>query len=134
MADKLFLDTSALYAYFDKSDSEHERISEYINLSADDFYLTNYIVDELITLLRFRNFEIKQFKSYIDEIWNESFCNIMYVMPEIEKEAWKMLIKYHDHKFSFTDCTSFVVMKKSLIKKVCTVDEHFKIAGFRVYP
>lgn len=134
MADKLFLDTGVLFAYFDKSDSEHKKISSILDSSKDIFYTTNYIIDELITLLRFRNFKVSQIKAFIDDIRNEKIAFLLYVTPEIEELAWVLLNKYKDHKFSFTDCTSFVIMRENGIKKACALDDHFKTAGFTVFP
>ena len=134
MANKLFLDTSALYAYFDKSDSEHRNVSEFLDSYKGTLFTSNYILDELITLLRYRNFEVDQIKSFIDELWKEVFSTLLYVSIEIERDAWNMLIKYKDHKLSFTDCTSFILMRKNSIKQACSVDGDFKIAGFIMKP
>lgn len=134
MANKLFLDTGALYAYFDKSDAEHNDVKALLNSSNDTFYTSNFIIDELITLLRCRNFRLSQIKPFIDELWLEKFLYILYITPEIENLSWIFMNKYKDHAFSFTDCTSFIIMKENSIKKACALDEHFKIPGFQVFP
>lgn len=134
MADKLFLDTGALYAYFDKNDSEHSKVSSFLDSSADAFYTTNFIIDELVTLLRCRNFKVSQIKSFIENLREGEIAVILHVTPEIEDMSWEFLNKYRDHDFSFTDCTSFVIMKENGIKKACALDDHFKAAGFSVYP
>lgn len=134
MADKLFIDTSALYAYYDKSDSAHLKVAAFLDASEDIFYTSNFVLDELITLLRYRNFAIEQISSFIDALWLEKFCALLYLSPDIQRKAWKMMVKYKDHKLSFTDCTSFALMREHAIKKACTVDAHFKVAGFIVLP
>jgi predicted nucleic acid-binding protein len=134
MADKLFLDTSALYAHFDKSDSAHKKISSFLDGSEDIFYTSDYIIDELITLLRYRNFAIEQIKIFIDALWEEKFSYLLNVCSDTRREAWKMMKKYKDHKLSFTDCTSFILMRHHFINKACSIDEHFKIPGFIVLP
>jgi predicted nucleic acid-binding protein len=35
-----------------------------------------------------------------------------------------------DHDYSFTDCTSFVVMQELKIRQAVTTDRHFAEAGF----
>ena len=39
---------------------------------------------------------------------------------------------HSDHRYSFTDCTSFVLMRELKISDVLTTDEHFREAGFDV--
>ena len=40
------------------------------------------------------------------------------------------LRKHLDHAYSFTDCTSFVLMQERAITEAVTTDEHFVEAGF----
>ncbi|MFA7234316.1 MAG: hypothetical protein WC076_09405 [Terrimicrobiaceae bacterium] len=39
-----------------------------------------------------------------------------------------------DHAFSFTDCTSFAVMRRLGLVEAATSDSHFQAAGFRPLP
>ena len=41
--------------------------------------------------------------------------------------------KYGDKELSFTDCTSFVLMKNLKLRKAFTFDEHFKQIGFEIF-
>lgn len=45
-------------------------------------------------------------------------------------KAWKIFEKYSDKDFSFTDCTSFIVMKMLEINEVFSFDKHFEQYGF----
>jgi predicted nucleic acid-binding protein len=40
--------------------------------------------------------------------------------------------KHADHAYSFTDCSSFVVMRELGLQDALTTDRHFREAGFRV--
>ncbi len=128
----LFIDTSAFYAFYDKRDANHNKISKLLQASDAEFTTSNYVLDELITPLRVRNFQLKQIAPFVEALLNESICTILRVDKETDLKAWELMNKYSDHDFSFTDCTSFVLMKKNRIKKVATVDRHFKIAGFEI--
>lgn len=44
------------------------------------------------------------------------------------------MFRWRDKPFSFTDCTSFVIMKEQRIRQALTCDEHFAYAGFQVLP
>jgi uncharacterized protein len=39
--------------------------------------------------------------------------------------------KHADHAYSFTDCTSFVMMREQRLTEALTTDPHFAEAGFR---
>lgn len=49
-------------------------------------------------------------------------------------QAWKWQSKFHDHAFSFTDCTSFAVMRRLGLAEAATSDSNFQTAGFRPLP
>ncbi|MCH7733202.1 MAG: type II toxin-antitoxin system VapC family toxin [Candidatus Marinimicrobia bacterium] len=133
MASKaLFIDTSAFYAFFDKRDSQHKRVFKILKNSDDVFVTSNYVLDELITLFRVRKLSLAQFEPFINSLWSEESCQLFRVSKDIDLLAWDMLKKLKEHNFSFTDCTSFVLMKNHNIKKVCTLDKHFQIAGFEI--
>lgn len=42
--------------------------------------------------------------------------------------------KYNDKQLSFTDCTSFALMKSMGINDVFTFDEDFRKMGFNIMP
>lgn len=132
MANELFIDTSALYAFFDKKDNNHKKIIRILQSSKEQFITSNYILDELITLFRVRGLAFEQFSSFIDALWGENICQVLRVTEDIDLQAWKMIKKFKDQTFSFTDCTSFILMQEYAIKKACTLDKHFQIAGFEI--
>ena len=55
----------------------------------------------------------------------------------VDTAGWQALdIFFHwrDQAFSFTDCTSFVLMRELGIENAITGDRHFAIAGFQIHP
>ena len=42
--------------------------------------------------------------------------------------------KHADHGYSFTDCSSFVLMRELKLTDALSTDRHFQQAGFRVLP
>ncbi|MDX1494112.1 MAG: hypothetical protein R3253_08645 [Longimicrobiales bacterium] len=46
--------------------------------------------------------------------------------------AKTLLRRYEDQALSFTDCTSFVVMRELALDGALTSDEHFRMAGFEL--
>lgn len=129
-----FIDTGAFYAFVDKKDAEHNKVVKILKNRNERFVTSNYVVDELITLFRFRGVPFEKFSLFIDSLWNEEICSIFRVTIDIDREAWELMKKYQDHDFSFTDCTSFILMQNYGMKKVCSLDKHFQVMGFDVYP
>jgi len=128
----IFMDTGAWFAFYDKKDSAHLRVKNVVTSRSDEIVTSNYVLDELVTLFKARHITVNQFRDFVEDLWNEEICGLLRVTETIDREAWDMIKKYHDQEFSFTDCTSFVLMKRHQIKKVCALDHHFQIAGFQV--
>ena len=55
---------------------------------------------------------------------------VLHVSEYIEEEAWKLFKQYSDKNFSFTDCTSFIIMRQLKLLSVFTNDHHFEQMGF----
>ena len=126
----LFIDTGAFYAFLDRTDAQHGTIANILQGNTAQLVTSNYILDELITLFRVRGIALHQFAPFVTALWQEELCRIARITSEIDQRAWAMMQQFHDQKFSFTDCTSFVLMREYGIRKACALDKHFRIAGF----
>lgn len=61
--------------------------------------------------------------------------SIIWLNQEITEQTWKVFEKFnHDKLWSFTDCSSYVLMKKYQINEVFTFDHHFQQMGFTCRP
>ena len=49
-------------------------------------------------------------------------------------KARSWFFRYRDKEFSFTDCTSFVVMRELKLREALSTDQHFVRAGFLKRP
>jgi hypothetical protein len=49
-------------------------------------------------------------------------------------KARALFFRHGDKDFSFTDCTSFVVMRELRLREALTTDRHFAQAGFSMRP
>ena len=132
----IFVDTGAWYALLDKTDSDHASAVEFKNSLNHSMITTNYVADEIITLVKAR-------LGYINaveigrKLWNETISTLIRVSSSDEEKAWEIFVKYRDKGFSFTDCTSFAVMERFGINEAVAFDEHFnqyeKIIRFPKY-
>ena len=48
--------------------------------------------------------------------------------------AWDIFAGRSDRRLSFTDCTSFALMKRLRLDTAITLDGDFRRAGYRVLP
>ena len=130
----IFVDTSAGYALLDKNDANHYAAVKFYNSLVHPLVTSNYIADEVITLARIR-LGYKVAVEIGQKLWAESIANLIRVMPEDEKKAWEIFVKYRDKTFSFTDCSSFALMERIGITEIFAFDEHFTQYGsFVVLP
>lgn len=59
---------------------------------------------------------------------------LLWVGPDDHEHGLALLLNRRDKRWSFTDCTSFVVMEALGIRDVFAFDKDFAQAGFSVYP
>ena len=118
----------------DEDDANHHAAVRFKDSLVHPLVTSNYITDEVITLVRSRlghNVAVK----IGQKLWGESIANLIRVTPRDEIKAWEIFVKYQDKAFSFTDCTSFTLMERVEVTEVFAFDEHFKQYGsFIVLP
>lgn len=69
-----------------------------------------------------------------DQVENSPRLLWEWIDPQRAEKARRWMFRWRDQEFSFTDCTSFVVMKERRIRRALTNDRHFKQAGFEIEP
>lgn len=134
----IFVDTSAFAALADSSDDNHVRAVEF-NKTASGVRLitTNYVLDELHTLLLLHAGYRKtvQFKNKLDLLIDREVLTLIWVSEAIAAQSWQIFEQFNvDKQWSFTDCTSYVVMRNSGITEAFTFDHHFSQMGFIRWP
>lgn len=129
----IFIDTGAFYASKVVNDINHSSAINIEKSISEGRYgkmvTTNYILDELFTLLRGR-VSYDQIIKIGESIKKSPNIRIIWILEALEEKAWEFFIKNQDKTYSFTDCTSFIVMKSLGIDIAFTYDSHFKQAGF----
>ena len=129
MREQIFIDTSAWYAFFNIKASAHEKIKGLLNNFRGKLVITNYIFDEIVTLV---NVKVGREKAVIvgDILLKSPHVEKEWITPSDEKQAWELFVSRKDKAYSFTDCTSFVVMKRMKLSKCLSLDGHFRQEGF----
>ena len=111
----LFVDTWGWCVSANPKEARHQQVKQIMETlldSGNHLITTNFVLDETYTLVRFRvhhqaSVELHQ---KIERLIAGKLLKVIHITPEIEQAAWRIFERYSDKDFSFTDCTSFVVM------------------------
>jgi uncharacterized protein len=127
----VFWDTSAFLAIENRRDSHHQEAVGFRNScfkAGKALITTDYILDESYTLIRFKagHHIAVQFG---EALKGSRLLRIEPITSEIIEKAWQLFKNFSDHDFSFTDCTSFIIMERLHIQTAFTFDHHFKEYG-----
>ena len=124
----IFIDSGAIYAIFDKNDTNHKRASAYYkeNIKKETFIITTPILIECWFLIESRlgNFFSQKF---LDSVYSNIF-----LLKEINyadfENALRINKKYDTAGFGLVDSLSFAFIERNKINKIFTFDrKHFSI-------
>ncbi len=132
--EKVFVDTSGWVALFVANDKDHKKAAPIF----DDLkrlkvliYTSDYVIDETITTILARgNHKQSVFAGKV--LLTSEIIKIVHIFPDYFQSAWKLYQKYKDKNFSFTDVTSFTVMKDLNINRAFAFDREFIQAGIEL--
>ena len=89
---------------------------------------TDYIIDEALTALKARGEPRRAFELG-ERFFNGTLTLIYYLSQDDIQRAWHVFRQYTDKEWSFTDCTSRVVMEELGITQAFSFDQHFRQFG-----
>jgi predicted nucleic acid-binding protein len=124
----IFVDTGAWFASFVASDPDHAAAVAWLRANTTPLLTTDYILDELLTLLLVRR-QIPIAMKLGPLLLDQSLANLEWVVPDDIRQAWAVFQTYRDKAWSFTDCVSRVVMERKGILQAFAFDDHFKQFG-----
>ena len=133
MAHETFIDTSGFYALLVEADSAHAAAVKWLSAARSRracVVTTDYVLDETATLLKARGHG-DLVGAFFDQLDRSEVCTVLSVDRDQFGRARAFFVKHADHGYSFTDCTSFVVMGERGIREALSKDAHFAEAGFR---
>lgn len=130
---RVFVDTSAWYAFLRADDPDHAACRTALTAHRTGRITSNYVFDEVVTLVRLRTNHSTAVKAG-ETLRGAVDLEVVRVQPADEDEAWGLFTKHRDKHYSFTDCTSFALMRRLGVDIALATDRHFIQAGFRVEP
>ena len=129
----VFADTGGWYALVDKSDPDYPRARDWFKQNRLPLITTDYILDEVLTLIRTSLGHGKAVK-FGEKLLASRLAQLISVTKEDKERAWAIFQRYDDKVLSFTDCTSFAVMERLGIDTAFTVDHDFEDLGYLMVP
>ena len=123
MLNTILIDTGPLTALFDKDDSYHGRVLEFISGKRFQFVTTTAVITEVTHLL---DFSVETQILFFQWIFNQGA-----IIHEIGFEDIARIIeltrKYSDRPMDFADATLVVAAEKTGIRKIISIDSDFYV-------
>jgi predicted nucleic acid-binding protein len=134
----LFLDTSALFPYFDPDTEEHDEVKTFFRellpeLPYRPLYTNRYVVDELVTLLLYKSDREKATKAY-ESITESEVIQLLSVDDAVFEQAGEDFLKIKSEDISFTDHTIGVQAREKSVDYVLAYDGDFESLGLNRVP
>lgn len=124
----IFVDTGAWYALAVPSDVDHRQAKCFLATIDEPLITTDYIVDELLTLFTVRGEKAKGIE-WRHDVLEKGGVRLERVTETDFAEAIEVYEQFADKEWSFTDCTSFAVIKRLGIGRAFSFDHHFRQFG-----
>jgi predicted nucleic acid-binding protein len=121
----VFVDTGAWYARHVPSDPNHGRVKAWFDANEQRLLTTDYCVDETVTLLIARG-HTRRAIELGRALLEERLAQLYFITPEQVRRAWILFETRGPAGWSFTDCTSRIVMDDLRIRMVVALDDHFR--------
>src|SRR5437667_8652877 len=140
MPEYAFADSSFLVARFNVRDRNHRAAVGYVEeqkrAGSDALRLvsSDCVFDETVTALSVRSRRRDVASAAGQAILESKNLRLVRVELPAFEAAWKLFVRRSDKRWSFTDCTSFVLMENLGIRKALTFDANFRQAGFATFP
>jgi predicted nucleic acid-binding protein len=120
----VFVDTGAWFASMVPSDPQHQRTLDWLRGNPLPLVTTDYVLDETLTLMRARG-ENARAISLGRRLFDMNLVNLFLLSPHQVQSAWRLFRDQPERHWSFTDCTSKIVMDEFQVRKALTFDHHF---------
>ena len=121
----IFVDTGAWYAGVVPDDVNHQTARQWLDGNTQSLLTTDYVVDETLTLLKMRGYAPLALDMG-EALFAGELADIVLITEDDIQQAWRTFQQFRDKDWSFTDCTSKVVMERLQISQAFSFDHHFR--------
>jgi uncharacterized protein len=127
----MLADTSFFVAYLSARDEHHAAAMEWMTASSEPIVTTEWVLAELGNFLAEKP-NRRLLGSLVRALSAEQRVEIVPADHASFLDGLSLYVRRPDQSWSFTDCTSFRLMKTRKIRNALTTDHHFEQAGFTV--
>jgi predicted nucleic acid-binding protein len=124
---RVLVDASALYALIDRDDANHAAARAglgRLRKRRDEPLLTNFVVAESHALL------LARLGPEVARRWlSSTVWPVERVTQEDEETAREIVLGHADKRYSYTDATSFAVIRRLRLRAALAFDRHFRQFG-----
>lgn len=124
----ILVDTGAWFAAFIPEDPDYAAASGWLESNEQPLITTDYIIDETLTLMRARRQRQRAVRIGAQFFAGE-LAKVHRITEDEFRRAWDVFRAFTDKDWSFTDCTSKVVMEVLGITTAFSFDQHFRQFG-----
>ena len=132
----IYLDTGAFLARYLSRDQHHKKaVAAWVEIGRGGLrcFTSNFVLDETFTLLgRRAGYHFAAQRARL--LYSSRVLTILRPGREDELEAVEDFEKFADQKVSFTDCISWILMRRNKLRRAFSFDEHYRMAGFELWP
>lgn len=130
----ILVDTSAWFASVVPSDADHQVATIWMRQNTQPLLTTDYVIDETLTLLIVRGHNSRAM-ALGEGLFTGKIATVYYLTEEDIRLTWQVFRQFSDKGWSFTDCSSKVVMEKFGVNQAFSLDHHFRQFGsISVFP
>ena len=133
---KVFFDTGALIAIFVEGDAWHNKcVEKYREYKKEHslFFVNLFVLSEFYTriLYDYGKGSLKILINKIIKLQEEDKLRVFQIDAGIFKSSEEMMVKFSEHKLSFTDASIYVSVKTFKLDEIFTLDSGFKKVGLK---
>jgi predicted nucleic acid-binding protein len=130
----IFVDTGPFIALDDPRDQYHARAVDCFSRIREDRLTTSL---PILTETATRGATLvgcAKIAILVRLILSNKHYQVLDASRQVFVESLDLMVKYADHGFSLTDCTSIIIMRALRIRRIFTFDTAFRRLGFEVIP
>lgn len=124
-----FADTSFWFSLQERRDPHHAAARVLVEHGVGRLLTSNHVLGETWTLVRRRGGHAAAI-GFLERMNSLPDVEIVHVSPAMEADAWRWLRRHDEREYSFTDATSFALMRHRRVREALAFNGNFSAAGF----